>query len=794
MSAAQTVEDLKPLDAPALLDRLGYTAEEHVSVNTQPRGGAFSSRVVPSSTVGVLPTDLNVWLGVNPVRPRTTGRGTASDVTRLAALWADLDVKPGGCPDLTTARQIIDALATMLHARPVAVTFSGHGLQPFWAIEDGWLDTDAQRARARALVRRWGRLVAHVAGIHHSHVDGVFDLARVLRAPGTVNHKATPVPVVTVGEDGRPVSLDEVEEVLLAYNVLQRPGDSEDLGQVLSSPAEWAWAASSCRYAKTTTAAWLTENPSDRHPWLMSAAVRLACTHRYGCLTEADYGEAQRRLVAHFHGLLERGSPKRQADPGEVADAFSWGGARASAKTDEGIAAELGDHPHWDGLEDVVDTPVGQVDTTTGEVLGEPEADEHDDFWTARPELTHIREFARARFASPWATLGAALVRVTCHVEPWHVLPGIIGSKVSVNTFLAIVGKSGDGKGAAYAAARDAIRFDDPLEEIGIGSGEGIAHTYRRFVPPKKDERGHVETVRTRALFMADEVDTLLALSGGRAGSTLSPTLRSAWMGADLGHAYADATKRLALPSHSYRLGLVVGVQPERAAVLLDDAAAGTPQRFLWMPGGDPTIPDVEPAEPEPIRWTPPRARGAADRDGHHVIAVCDTAASTIKSARRARLRGDGTALDGHALLCREKAAAALALLAGRDGVNEQDWALAGVVMDVSDATRAAAQQTLNATKRACEVARGRSQGVVTLAAEEVVSRAAVQRVRRRLLGRITGEWTSSSALRRQLAARDRDLFEDAVGPLVKDGLIERRQVEYQGNKGHEYRRMGRAS
>jgi hypothetical protein len=370
--ATQTVEDLKPLDAPALLDRLGYTAEEHVSVNTQLRGGIFMSRVVPSSTVGVLPTDLNVWLGVNPVRPRTTGRGTASDVTRLAALWADLDVKPGGCPDLATARQIIDALAAMLHARPVAVTFSGHGLQPFWAIEDAPLDTDAQRARARALVRRWGRLVAHVAGIHHSHVDGVFDLARVLRAPGTVNHKAAPVPVLTFADDGRPVSLDEVEEVLGEYNVVQRHGDSEDLGQVLSSPGEWAWTSSTCKYAKATTEAWLTETPSARHPWLLSAAVRLACMHRYGCITEADYGDTQRRLVERFQALLEQGRPQRQTAPGEVADAFSWGRARASAKTDEGIAAELGDHPHRDGFEDIVVTPVGQADTTTGEVLDGP--------------------------------------------------------------------------------------------------------------------------------------------------------------------------------------------------------------------------------------------------------------------------------------------------------------------------------------------------------------------------------------------------------------------------------------
>lgn len=46
---------------------------------------------------------VDVWFGINPVsRNVTRGRGTVKDVTRLAALYADLDVKPGGCPDLDT--------------------------------------------------------------------------------------------------------------------------------------------------------------------------------------------------------------------------------------------------------------------------------------------------------------------------------------------------------------------------------------------------------------------------------------------------------------------------------------------------------------------------------------------------------------------------------------------------------------------------------------------------------------------------------------------------------------------
>ena len=42
------------------------------------------------------PTDRCVWFGVNPVgRHVRYGRGAEADVTRVRALFADLDVKPG---------------------------------------------------------------------------------------------------------------------------------------------------------------------------------------------------------------------------------------------------------------------------------------------------------------------------------------------------------------------------------------------------------------------------------------------------------------------------------------------------------------------------------------------------------------------------------------------------------------------------------------------------------------------------------------------------------------------------
>ncbi len=80
-------------------------------------------------------------------------------MTRLTALWCDLDVKPGGCPSLDVARAIVANLGIILGTRPSVTVDSGHGLHPYWPISDGQI-VDGDIAAARALLRRWGRLVA----------------------------------------------------------------------------------------------------------------------------------------------------------------------------------------------------------------------------------------------------------------------------------------------------------------------------------------------------------------------------------------------------------------------------------------------------------------------------------------------------------------------------------------------------------------------------------------------------------------------------------------------------------
>lgn len=331
-----------------LLALLGHAHGDFTSICHRPVGGAFASMVVPSSiAAGNAATSGDAWFGVNPLTdpatwPENRGRGTAGEVSRLAALFADLDVKPGGVASVEAAGELINELSVMLNTRPTAVVLSGHGMQPYWPIEDG-----PAGGEARALLRRWGRLVAHVAEIQGGHVDMVYDLARVLRVPGTMNYKSDPVPVTGIADRGRPITVEELDDALRAYGVVELPGDTDEPGNLaVSPPADWQWGERTCRYAAGMAEGWRDDHPLARHPWLVAQATRIAAAHRYGCFDAAGHHAAVSALVDRFRDLLSHGPEARKESPGEIADVLGWGQSLAASKSDAQILTELGGHSH----------------------------------------------------------------------------------------------------------------------------------------------------------------------------------------------------------------------------------------------------------------------------------------------------------------------------------------------------------------------------------------------------------------------------------------------------------------
>lgn len=333
-----------------LLGALGHRDDEFTSLFYENGRGPHTAVMAPVDAVAcvdTLPPDANIFFGINPTRGparKNTDRGGAADITRLAALWADLDVKPGACKSLDAAEKIIDELSGIVGTRPSVVVYSGGGLHAYWPIEDGALDE-----KSRGLPRRWGRLVAAVAHQHDARVDNVYDLARMLRIPGTINNKNTPVPVLAYEDVGGPLTVAEVDERLTELGICPEADDTADTA-IVSDPTKWKLSDTTCSYVAALIDGLPDDGPKPgggRHPWLCSQAIRLTCAARLGCVSAPDLQRAADLLAARFTELCTA-EPCRKPGCYEIDGAWKLGEQRASVKTEEQARAELGGHAHDD--------------------------------------------------------------------------------------------------------------------------------------------------------------------------------------------------------------------------------------------------------------------------------------------------------------------------------------------------------------------------------------------------------------------------------------------------------------
>jgi hypothetical protein len=441
----------------------------------------------------------------------------------------------------------------------------------------------------------------------------------------------------------------------------------------------------------------------------------------------------------------------------------------------------------------------GEIEPYAGTSDQEDPGDD-EGFWSSRPILAHIRAVALGQYAAPWATLGVVLAHVVAATSPVVQLPATVGGYGSLNLFVALVARSGGGKGAAEAAARRCIIID-PVHSgsctkyptHALGSGEGLAHMFMKRPKATKDAPDPEPfQYNTAALVTVAEIDTLTALQG-RTGSTLAGQLRQAAMGEQLGFFYVDKDKRMPVPEHAYRLSLVAGVQPKRAAALLDESGGGTPQRFAWLPATV-RMPEVVPDTPEPVLWVAPRWPVAQVVHGmaRTVVTLPQVAIDRTIELRRQHLADEGDPLDGHANLVRLKVATALAILDGRCEVGEEDWKLSGVIMDVSSRTRRRIVDELAADRREANLGTAEAEAARTIVITDRVEQQARQRVAaivRNRLGKADGDgWVTHAEVNQAVGGRLRSHLGGVIEGMVIDGSIEREEAPHRSGTGYKYR------
>ena len=121
-------------------------------------------------------------------------RGTEAHIVALPGLYADIDCDPSGVKSSghgeVKVPGSVDEAAEILKTLPIQPSLlvrSGGGLHAYWLFDSLWHIPDADEARQ--LTYGWQHQVATVFESFGYKIDSVFDLARVLRAPGFKNSK-----------------------------------------------------------------------------------------------------------------------------------------------------------------------------------------------------------------------------------------------------------------------------------------------------------------------------------------------------------------------------------------------------------------------------------------------------------------------------------------------------------------------------------------------------------------------------------------------------------------------------
>lgn len=179
---------------------------------------AIAERVLAESEAGS-----NVYWGVSAsAQDRGPHQRVKSEASAgIYGLWVEIDYEAGAAhqkmgypPDEAAALSIIKSTGLT----PTILLNSGHGLHAWWVFSDFWaFETDMDRSAAASLAERWQATVKARAAEQNWIVDSTFDLARVLRIPGTKNYKVEPFKdVIPLDiEAGRTHSPEDVEEFVL---------------------------------------------------------------------------------------------------------------------------------------------------------------------------------------------------------------------------------------------------------------------------------------------------------------------------------------------------------------------------------------------------------------------------------------------------------------------------------------------------------------------------------------------------------------------------------------------------
>jgi len=719
----------------------------------------------------------NLWVSINAMAVQPIKRGGAADVTEATGLYVDLDWQddahsnPGKYP---TEAEVRERLAGFDIA-PTYVICSGHGLQAFWLTTQPMRPDVFEGLQARLSV------ALTAVGL----VCEAMDLPRILRLPGSTNYKREPVPVVieTTGHLHTEAELEQrlpatptvptpaptnniatsfgpgpfglvLEQLDLRTELLRRgfePAGKDDLGELLKHPA-------------ATNAVSVRINTSGRL-YVFSESLPLPAGTK-AAPTTYDALDVIVAYSARHHG----GTPtteQRTAAARELAPSLGveWSNISTTGLDFDG---ETG-------------TPPATLNLS-------------DEFWAARPWLTHVRQAAYSRLEAPDAVLGCLLARYATTIPTRMMIPPIVGARATFDHLSVNVGESGGGKSVAMQISKElfpgptldgsANHPDGIVWDLPIPTGEGLVSSFFELCEEDdgKTKKKVNKQTKKAVHFSIDEAMSLVQSGAQRQGSTIASVLCAAWTGQNPGQANASGERRRILEPGTFRMSGVMGIQTKLGHNLLtpewiDQGLAG---RLLFFSTEDVRITADAPEWPGPLALP---IHDAIPMDLEYPKQIWDE----VRDAHVAKKNKSMVvaAIDGHRSLVRLKLAGILALMDGRTAVNIADWDLANQIVKVHASIRDSMLALASESRWADSVTKATASGRLEAVRQEATDGTNIKRAIKSILRQLTTGQRSRKQLRSGLSgAALRQVIDEALDRLTDTGQIKETAGIYELSRG----------
>lgn len=163
--------------------------------------------------------DVYVERGLQQEPPVSGARGTAAGVAFVGGLFADIDTLEGAHAATKLPATADEALGLIQEAGlpvPTLTVHTGGGVHAHWLFDaPATLTTEEERTAAKALSEAWQRKLRAPFTARGYKLDSTADLCRLVRIPGTLNHKEPTAPKpVRVLSTGPRITLAQARELV----------------------------------------------------------------------------------------------------------------------------------------------------------------------------------------------------------------------------------------------------------------------------------------------------------------------------------------------------------------------------------------------------------------------------------------------------------------------------------------------------------------------------------------------------------------------------------------------------